>query len=62
MPEYEYLCQACGDYKFTSRRPMGQAREMEPCPRCGAESKRVFSVPRISQFIAANPRDPEQWR
>ena len=43
MPIYEYTCITCSN-RFDRRRSMSQMDEPAPCPDCGSESRRVFSV------------------
>lgn len=47
MPIYEYECPKCGE-RFSLLRPMRQAQEPAPCPKCREEARRV-----ISQFATA---------
>ncbi|GAA0895910.1 zinc ribbon domain-containing protein [Pseudonocardia zijingensis] len=44
MVTYQYRCAACGDVDV--RRPMGAATSHVPCPRCGADARRVYTSPR----------------
>lgn len=44
MPMYEYHCESC-DNAFTELRPMSEHRAPQPCPRCGAEARRVVGTP-----------------
>ena len=43
MPIYEYVCVTCSN-RFDKRRSMSRMDEATPCPDCGSESRRVFSV------------------
>ena len=43
MPIYEYVCSNC-QFKFELLRPLSQASEDVPCPRCQQSAKRVLSV------------------
>lgn len=43
MPLYEYQCPSCGEV-FEMRRPMSQASEPAPCPKCGTQAQRVPSA------------------
>jgi putative FmdB family regulatory protein len=40
---YEYRCDDCGG--FEQRMTMGTATASAPCPTCGRNAKRIFSVP-----------------
>jgi len=42
MPVYEYQCPYCG-LKFEKLRPMSQADEDCPCPRCNNGARRTIS-------------------
>ncbi len=42
MPIYEYVCSDCS-LQFELVRPLSQASEGAPCPRCHNGAKRVFS-------------------
>jgi putative FmdB family regulatory protein len=43
VASYEYRCGDCG--RFEQRMPMGTAAAVAPCPSCGRDAKRIFSVP-----------------
>ena len=43
MPIYEYSCVICSN-RFDKRRAMSEIDDPAPCPDCGSESRRVFSV------------------
>ena len=43
MAIYEYRCGTCGT-EFESRRPMSEAGEPAPCPKCGGEGSKLPSV------------------
>ena len=45
MPIYEYKCDSgeCGE-KFEVMKPISKSKEKEKCPKCGSDSKRIFSV------------------
>ena len=43
MPLYEFLCQSCGP--FEERRSFEGSEEPMPCPKCGDEARRVYSMP-----------------
>jgi len=43
MPIYEYLCPRC-EAGFELIRPISQASEPAPCPRCGTKSDKLPSV------------------
>lgn len=43
MPVYEFLCQSCGP--FEERRSFEGSEEPMPCPECGNEARRVYSMP-----------------
>lgn len=43
MPIYEYTCVTCAN-RFEKRRSMSQMDTPAPCPDCGSESRREFSV------------------
>jgi putative FmdB family regulatory protein len=42
MPIYEYVCSDCKQ-KFELLKPMSQAGEGVPCPKCGGKAGRVLS-------------------
>jgi putative FmdB family regulatory protein len=42
MPIYEYRCPSCSE-TFERMRPMSQATEPVPCPRCQTASPRTVS-------------------
>jgi putative FmdB family regulatory protein len=54
MPKYDFACSACGAY-FEQERPMIKAGELAACPVCDAESRRVFTMPKL--LFKADPRD-----
>ena len=43
MPVYEYECFVHGQFELS--RPLSQCREEQPCPQCGAASRRVLATP-----------------
>ncbi len=43
MAIYEYRCGSCGT-EFEARRPMSEAADPAPCPKCGKEGARLPSV------------------
>jgi len=43
MPLYEYRCPEC-DVEFEQIRPLSQANEAAPCPRCHQPAKRKIST------------------
>lgn len=43
MPLYEYVCPEC-QYKFEKIRPLSQADQPVPCPRCQGEARKVMST------------------
>ncbi len=43
MAIYEYRCGSCGT-EFEARRPMSEASEPAPCPKCGGKGARLPSV------------------
>ena len=45
MPLYEYECVRHGS--FTLMRPMAQAGDDGPCPRCASASRRVITAPNL---------------
>jgi putative FmdB family regulatory protein len=49
MPEYDYLCAACGP--FTKTRPMARYADPQPCPGCGAVAPRaLLSMPALGMM------------
>ncbi len=40
MPNYDYLCPACGP--FSAFKPIARYQEPEPCPVCEAEAPRAI--------------------
>ncbi len=59
MPVYEYQCSQC-KHKFDLKRPMSQAHEDAPCPRCQSQAKRVFST--AGSFAKDMSELPSSWR
>jgi putative FmdB family regulatory protein len=45
VPTYDYRCSACDN--FYEKQEGFDAPSTQPCPRCGAPAKRVFSPPPI---------------
>ncbi len=45
MAIYEYLCDQDGEFEVMRR--LGTALETEPCPSCGKQARRVFSMPML---------------
>jgi putative FmdB family regulatory protein len=45
LPIYEYRCDEEGEFEVM--RPIGTAPATLPCPVCGTESRRVFSMPML---------------
>ena len=43
MAIYEYRCGSCGT-EFELRRPMSEASEAAPCPKCGGAGSKLPSV------------------
>ncbi|MBI2848162.1 MAG: zinc ribbon domain-containing protein [Chloroflexi bacterium] len=58
MPIYEYKCPKC-EFKFELRRPMNEANEDAPCPRCQNKAERTFST--FSSYIQGFEY-PSSWR
>ena len=51
MPNYDYVCPACGP--FTAMRPMAVFLAPYECPDCGAEARRVIlTAPGIANMDA----------
>jgi putative FmdB family regulatory protein len=50
VPTYEFRCAECGPFQLS--RPMGTAAQQEPCERCGAPARRVFTAPRLARTPA----------
>jgi putative FmdB family regulatory protein len=46
MPLYDYNCERCGS--FEAQRHSSEAGTPAPCPECGAESERQWSVPVVA--------------
>jgi putative FmdB family regulatory protein len=57
MPLYEYECRACG--RFDDLQPVSAASRPATCPRCGEESPRVISLPRLLEMDGALRRAHE---
>ncbi len=55
MPIYEYKCSEHG--KFEAIR--GIEHDIDPCPQCGVESKRVPSMFKIKKFTRIDQADGE---
>ena len=49
MPIYEFLCEDCGP--FEERRSFEEAGEAA-CPECGAEARRVYTMPNTKRVPA----------
>ena len=43
MAIYEYRCGSCGT-EFEARRPMSEAADPAPCPKCGSKGARLPSI------------------
>lgn len=54
MPVYEFECGAHGC--FDEQRPMSQAKSDAICPACGAQARRVLSVPHVAQLARPERR------
>ena len=54
MPFYEFLCEGCGP--FEERRSLDEPRELAACPGCGAEARRVYSMPGVKRTDAGLSR------
>ena len=54
MPKYDYACSAC-EARFEHERLMAEANAPADCPVCGAESRRVYTMPKL--LFKADPRD-----
>lgn len=54
MATYEYACAACGAH-FDLARSWAEATEPAPCPVCGENGRRVFTMPKL--LFKADPRD-----
>ena len=54
MPVYEFECDVHGD--FEEQRPMSLAKANAPCPACGADARRVLSVPQVAQLARTERR------
>jgi putative FmdB family regulatory protein len=51
MPVYEFLCGGCGP--FEQRRSFSEAGDPPPCPSCGGEARRVYSMPHTRKMPTA---------
>jgi len=49
VPTYEFLCEDCGS--FEERRSFEEAGEAA-CPECGAEARRVYTMPNTKRVPA----------
>jgi putative FmdB family regulatory protein len=54
VPTYAYRCAECGPFELS--RPMGTAVAEEPCERCGASARRVFTGALLVRTPAALAR------
>ncbi len=54
MPLYDYVCPDC-EARFERERPMAEASQPAPCPVCGVDGQRVFTMPKL--LFKADPRD-----
>ena len=62
MPIYEYVCPKC-ELKFELLRPLSQAGEGAPCPKCHQGAERVLSTfacfstdeSGLSSMVGGNP-------
>ena len=45
MPIYDFVCEGCGP--FEQRRPFEESGTAACCPACGAEARRVYSMPNL---------------
>lgn len=50
MPTYDFACEGCGPFEL--QRPVSEAAEAAPCPRCGNEASRVYSMPNTRRMPA----------
>jgi putative FmdB family regulatory protein len=51
MASYLYRCERCGLWEV--QRPIGTAESAEPCPTCGATSRRRYTPPLLSRTPTA---------
>ena len=54
MPTYDYACPGCGA-RWERERPMAEASAPDPCPACGVDGARAYTMPKL--FFKADPRD-----
>ena len=54
MPKYLYACPDC-EAHHERERPMAESSAPSPCPICGTEAARVYTVPKF--LFKADPRD-----
>lgn len=54
MPTYDYACPGCGA-QWERERPMAEASAPDPCPACGVDGARAYTMPKL--FFKADPRD-----
>ena len=50
MPIYEFFCEDCGP--FEERRSFEGAGEAAACPGCGADARRVYTMPNTKRVPA----------
>lgn len=51
MPVYDFLCKECGP--FEQRRTFEEAGDPMPCPECGGEARRIYSMPATRKMATA---------
>ena len=51
MPVYDFVCENCGP--FEQQRSFAEAGDPMTCPSCGAEARRVYSMPNTKRMSNA---------
>ena len=59
MPIYEYACQNCGA-EFEVRKSISRLDELESCPNCGGQGKKLVSVFASTEIGKYNLRVPRK--
>ncbi len=61
MAIYEYRCGSCGT-EFEARRPMSEASDPAPCPKCGSKAGRLPSVFASKEGYSLKVPTAPAWR
>ena len=59
MPIYEYACQKCGA-EFEVHKPISMLDDLESCPSCGGQGRKLVSVFASTEIGKYNIRVPRK--